>query len=84
MEILKQPQNQPYPLDHQVYLIFAGTRGYLDTIDIERVEAWIPAFLRYMDTAFGAMGTKVRETGQPPSFDELGQAINDFNATWSN
>lgn len=84
MEILKQPQNQPYPLDHQVFLIFAGTRGYLDTIDIERVQDWIPAFLRYMDTAHGEMGTQVRESGKPPNFDELGQAIDDFNATWTN
>jgi F-type H+-transporting ATPase subunit alpha len=36
-ELLKQPQFQPVPVEEQVLVIFAGTRGYLDTIDVGRV-----------------------------------------------
>ncbi len=36
-ELLKQPQFQPVPVEEQVVVIFAGTRGYLDGIDIGRI-----------------------------------------------
>ena len=42
MELLKQPQYSPYPLEHEVELIYAGTRGYLDEIEIEDLQRWIP------------------------------------------
>jgi F-type H+-transporting ATPase subunit alpha len=35
VEILKQPQYQPLPMEKQVSIIFAGTKGYLDTLPIE-------------------------------------------------
>jgi F-type H+-transporting ATPase subunit alpha len=36
-ELLKQPQFSPYPVEDQVVVIFAGTRGYLDKIDLGQV-----------------------------------------------
>ncbi len=36
-ELLKQPQFQPVPVEEQVVVIFAGTRGYLDSIDVGRI-----------------------------------------------
>ncbi|MGB1251739.1 MAG: F0F1 ATP synthase subunit alpha [Candidatus Promineifilaceae bacterium] len=84
MEILKQPQYSPYPLDHMVYVIYAGSQGHLDGVDNERVADWIQAFLRYMDTANSQMGSKIRASGKPPVFDQLASAIGDFNATWTN
>ncbi len=39
-ELLKQPQFAPYPVEDQVVVIFAGTRGYLDKIDLGRVGAF--------------------------------------------
>jgi F-type H+-transporting ATPase subunit alpha len=83
MEIMKQPQYSPLPLDHQVYLIFASSKGYLDSIPRNRVGDWSAAFVRYMDTAYGDMGRQVRETGNAPDFDAVGQAMKDFNETWS-
>jgi F-type H+-transporting ATPase subunit alpha len=35
MELLKQPQYQPIRLDHEVFMIYAGTRGYLDNVDVK-------------------------------------------------
>jgi F-type H+-transporting ATPase subunit alpha len=34
VEILKQPQYQPLPMEKQVSIIFAGTKGYLDTLPV--------------------------------------------------
>jgi F-type H+-transporting ATPase subunit alpha len=39
-ELLKQPQFAPYPVEEQVAVIFAGTRGYLDKVDVSRVGAF--------------------------------------------
>jgi F-type H+-transporting ATPase subunit alpha len=36
-ELLKQPQFSPVPVEEQVVVIFAGTRGYLDRVDIVNV-----------------------------------------------
>jgi F-type H+-transporting ATPase subunit alpha len=48
-EILKQPQFQPYPVEEQVISIFAGTRGYLDSIavgDVIRFERELLSLIR--------------------------------------
>jgi F-type H+-transporting ATPase subunit alpha len=39
-ELLKQPQFSPYPVEEQVAVIFAGTRGYLDKVEVGRVGAF--------------------------------------------
>ena len=36
-ELLKQSQYCPYPVEEQVVVIFAGTRGYLDNVDLKRI-----------------------------------------------
>jgi F-type H+-transporting ATPase subunit alpha len=35
VEILKQPQYQPLPMEKQVSIIFAGPKGYLDTLPVD-------------------------------------------------
>ncbi len=44
-EVLKQPQYAPLPVEEQVASIFAGTRGYLDKIEVGRVVAFERAML---------------------------------------
>jgi F-type H+/Na+-transporting ATPase subunit alpha len=39
-ELLKQPQFAPFPVEDEVVVIFAGTRGHLDKIDIGKVGAF--------------------------------------------
>jgi F-type H+/Na+-transporting ATPase subunit alpha len=39
-ELLKQPQYQPLPVEEQVAVIFAGVRGFLDRVDVNRVTAF--------------------------------------------
>jgi F-type H+/Na+-transporting ATPase subunit alpha len=34
---LKQPQFKPYPIEEQVVVIYAGTRGYLDPVPVDDV-----------------------------------------------
>ncbi len=44
-ELLKQPQFSPMPVEEQVASIFAGTRGYLDKIDVAQVTRFEAAML---------------------------------------
>ncbi len=47
-ELLKQPQYQPQPVAEQVAVVYAGTRGYLDDIPVERVVAFERDFLLFL------------------------------------
>jgi len=44
-ELLKQPQFAPFPVEDEVVVIFAGTRGYLDKVELGRVGAFEKGFL---------------------------------------
>jgi F-type H+/Na+-transporting ATPase subunit alpha len=45
-ELLKQPQFSPVPVEEQVVSIFAGTRGYLDTIPVSEINRFEASMLR--------------------------------------
>jgi F-type H+/Na+-transporting ATPase subunit alpha len=40
VEMLKQPQYQPMPVENQVAVIYAVTNGYLDKVDVDKVRVW--------------------------------------------
>jgi F-type H+-transporting ATPase subunit alpha len=44
-QLLKQPQFRPYPVEEQVVVIYAGTRGYLDAIPADDVTRYEQALL---------------------------------------
>lgn len=85
MELLKQPQYNPLSLDHEVMLIFAGGRGYIDKVPVDDVSQWSQDFLRYMDTAHPSVGQAIRESLDftEETEEALKQAISDFNTSWS-
>ena len=86
MELLKQPQYQPIRLDHEVYMIYAGTRGYLDSVDVKNIQRWKSEFSRFMDTAYSQLGKTILETGawNDKIEETIKQGIVEFNNTWTN
>jgi F-type H+/Na+-transporting ATPase subunit alpha len=79
MELLKQPQYTPYPVEEQVASIWAGTRGKLDDVpvaDVKRFEAELLDHLRrktqVLDT-IASTGKLEQETE-----DQLAAAVDDF------
>jgi F-type H+-transporting ATPase subunit alpha len=84
MELLKQPQYSPYPLEHEVELIYAGTRGYLDEVAVDDLQQWSHDFTRYMDTGFPDLTAQLAEGKWTTEIEEsLAEAIVDFNKSWS-
>jgi F-type H+-transporting ATPase subunit alpha len=54
-ELLKQPQNSPKSVEEQVALIYAGTNGYLDSLEISAVSTFVSNLQEYItvkDTRF--------------------------------
>src|SRR5512145_1342164 len=50
VEILKQPQYQPLPVEKQVVIIFAGTNGHLDSIDTAEIRRYEEELYRFLET----------------------------------
>jgi len=61
-EILKQPQYEPVPLDHQVMLIYAVTHDFADEVPIEKMREWADGYLHFMDTVHPEIGHRIMET----------------------
>ncbi len=60
VEVLKQPQYQPMPVERQVMIIFAVTNGYLDDVAPERIKSWEQGFLDFMMAQHPDVGQEIR------------------------
>jgi F-type H+-transporting ATPase subunit alpha len=60
VEILKQPQYQPVPVEQQVMIIFAVTNGFLDDIAVKDLKAWEKGFYEFMAAKYPQVGDGVR------------------------
>jgi F-type H+-transporting ATPase subunit alpha len=49
MELMKQPQYKPMPVERQVITIFAATNGFLDTVEVKDVGTWEAQLHSFMD-----------------------------------
>ena len=48
-ELLKQPQYEPVPFARQVMAIFAGTRGHIDSVPVDRISDFERSLLRFLE-----------------------------------
>ncbi len=60
VEVLKQPQYQPMPVEQQVMIIFAVTNGFLDDVPVEAIRAWEQGFRDYMAAEHRDVGEEIR------------------------
>jgi len=60
VEVLKQPQYLPMPVERQVMVIFAVTNGYLDDVAPEHIKAWEQGFLDFMVAQHPELGQEIR------------------------
>ena len=63
MELLKQPQYNPYPVEEQVVSIWAGTSGELDKVPVHEIRRFESEFLDQIRRNTSVLAT-IRETGQ--------------------
>lgn len=64
VELLKQRQFNPMPVQHQVISIWAGSKGYLDSIPVEDVKQFESELLEYMELNHKDIPASIRATGK--------------------
>ena len=62
--VLKQKNNAPVEVAHQVCIIYAVTQGYLNDIDVERIPEFEARLYEYMDNVHPEVLTAIRSTGK--------------------
>ncbi|MBR9977412.1 MAG: F0F1 ATP synthase subunit alpha [Bacteroidetes bacterium] len=62
LELLKQGQYQPLRIEEQVAVIFAGVKGYLDTIPLEEIARFETEFLEHLRTRHPEVLTEIGDT----------------------
>ncbi len=84
VEILKQDENAPMPVEHQIAIIYAATNGYLDDVPTEEITRFETAFHRHLDTEYQEVLKQIRETGAMDEETEeaLKEAITSFKQNW--
>jgi F-type H+-transporting ATPase subunit alpha len=60
-EVLKQDQYVPLPVEKQIAIVFAGTSGLLDDLEVADVRPFEQSFHRYLDTSQAGLLQKIRE-----------------------
>lgn len=80
MEILKQPQYDPIPVEKQVMIIYAVTNKYLSDIAVADVRDFEAGFLKFMDNHHSEIGKTIVSTGNLDGETEtkLKEAIESF------
>ena len=63
VEVLKQPQYDPQPVERQVVAIYAVTGGYLDDFPVEDAKRFVEEFATYLETRDPEVFSTIRDTG---------------------
>jgi len=77
-ELLKQKQRSPMPVEEQVVSIFAGTKGFLDDISVDKVGAFEAGLLEEFRSRYSDLLNHIRSSGKLPEESELRTAIQGF------
>src|SRR5690606_20013305 len=64
MEVLKQGQGEPMPVEEEVVSLFIGTRGHLDSVPLEDVQRFEREFLAYLRRTNETVLKDIVETGK--------------------
>jgi F-type H+/Na+-transporting ATPase subunit alpha len=80
VELLKQPQYAPFPVEEQVVSIWAGGNGYLDDVPVDDVSRFETDFLDYLRRSHAGILETIRESLQlsEDTIAALKDAIDEF------
>lgn len=80
VELLKQGQYSPYPIENQVVSLFMGTNGYLDSIPLSEVKRFESEILEFVEVKYSNIYDKIRKEKQLSDelINELKKAAEEF------
>ncbi|MEG6617357.1 F0F1 ATP synthase subunit alpha [Peptococcaceae bacterium 1198_IL3148] len=84
MEVLKQGQYKPYPVEEQVISLFSAVRGYLDDLDLKKVGDFEQGLLQYIRSSKPEILNAIKEHKElkPETEEQLKAAIEEFKKTF--
>jgi F-type H+-transporting ATPase subunit alpha len=77
-ELLKQPQNAPVPVEEQVLVIYAGTKGWTDSVPVPEVQRFATELVEYFKGNHATVLDDIRTKGALPDGDELDRGLTSF------
>jgi F-type H+-transporting ATPase subunit alpha len=77
-ELLKQGLNAPVPVEEQCIVIYAGTRGWLDTVPVADVRRFEQELLQTFRAKHADMLTQIKTKGTLPETATLDAALKSF------
>ena len=83
-ELLKQAQYASLPFEEEVVSIFAGTQGFLDSVEVTRVREFEAKLLEFMHERHEKILSAIRESGElsDETTASLKTAIGDFSRNY--
>lgn len=85
VEILKQPPYSPLPVENQVVIIFAGSRGFLDDIPVSAIGKFENELYSFIEAKYPNIFEDIRtkKTIEKDLEENLAKVLNDFKMTFS-
>ncbi|MCM3718376.1 F0F1 ATP synthase subunit alpha [Fictibacillus phosphorivorans] len=83
VEVLKQGLHKPLKVEHQVAILYALTRGYIDDVPVEEVNRFEEALYAHMEANSKDVLDAIKTTGKLPTDDSLDEAIKAFKKTFA-
>ena len=84
VEILKQPQYQPLPMEKQVTIIFAGTKGFLDKLPVETLRDYEQELYAFIEANEAAIFDELRDKQviSPELEEKMKKVLGSFGETF--
>jgi F-type H+-transporting ATPase subunit alpha len=82
VELLKQPQYKPMSLSEEIVVLFAGSKGFLDKLPVERIKAYEPEVLNFVKSKYPEIMTEIEDKKviSPELEKKMKDALTEFDA----
>jgi F-type H+-transporting ATPase subunit alpha len=85
VEILKQNQYEPMAVENQVAILYAASNGFLDDVEVEKLNLWEKEFHKYLKSQKGGILDLIAEKKELTDeiIEKLEKAIKDFKEVYN-
>ncbi len=78
VELLKQPQYKPMPVEKQVISIYAATKGFMDKVPVANIREFEEKLLEFIEKTHNEFYVTIRDTKGLPDEAKLNTVLQDF------
>ena len=84
VELLKQPQFKPMSLSQEVVILFAGTRGFIDKYEVEKVRVYEQQLLGFIESKYSGIMKEIEEKKviSPELEKKMKEVLTDFDSAF--